>query len=240
MAKIKVLVVEDEVLIADNICDTLSSLGYETLEPAINYSEALETLEAQQPDLALLDIQLSGRKTGIDLAHVISQNYNIPFIFLSSNSDSATVNQAIQVNPNAYLVKPFSKEELYTSIEVALHTHTKKSYSEKSSETILKNDLFIKENGVYIKIGFDEILYLKSSHVYVEIFLKDNTKRVVRTSLNDLILKLNTDFLRVHRGYIVNLNHLSQLDVNVLNIGKAVIPIGKKYKDLLLSKLNVI
>lgn len=62
MGKIKVLVVEDEIIIADNICDTLEDLGFETIEPAINYTEALALIETKKPDIAILDIQLSGKK----------------------------------------------------------------------------------------------------------------------------------------------------------------------------------
>ena len=76
MSKINVLVVEDEIVIADDICDILSDLGYETLEPAINYSEAIASIEENKPDLAILDIQLAGSKDGIDLAWKIKEEYN--------------------------------------------------------------------------------------------------------------------------------------------------------------------
>ena len=68
MNKLKILVVEDEMIIADNICDALDDLGYESLEPAISYTEAIIRIEEEKPDFAILDIQLSGRKTGIDIA----------------------------------------------------------------------------------------------------------------------------------------------------------------------------
>lgn len=85
---------EDEVVIADNICMILEDLGYELLEPAINYDEALETIQNNQPDIAILDIQLGGRKDGINLAWKIKEDYDLPFIFLTSNSDTATLERA--------------------------------------------------------------------------------------------------------------------------------------------------
>lgn len=85
---------EDEVVIADNICMILEDLGYELLEPAINYDEALETIQNNQPDIAILDIQLGGRKDGINLAWKIKEDYDFPFIFLTSNSDTATLERA--------------------------------------------------------------------------------------------------------------------------------------------------
>ena len=125
MKKTKILVVEDEILIADNICKTLKNLGYETLEPAINYTEAMLTIKKEQPDFAILDINLSGKKTGIHIAQQIRSLYNFPFVFLTANSDLATLNLAKEVLPNGYLIKPFSKEELFTSIEIALHNFSK-------------------------------------------------------------------------------------------------------------------
>lgn len=240
MNKVKILVVEDEIIIADDICDALNNLGYEALEPAINYNEAIARIEEEKPDIAILDIYLSGKKTGIDIAKKIRDSYNFPFIFLTSNSDTLTVNQAKEVMPPAYLVKPFSKDELYTSIEIALHNFSKKIGEINNDNLIIKDALFIKEKGVYSKVQFDNILYLKSAHVYIEIFLKSNQKIVVRTSLNEIIKKLDSSFIRIHRGYIINTKHLSQISQNSVKILKNEIPIGKKYKDEIIKNINLI
>ena len=240
MNKVKILIVEDEIIIADNICDILEELGYQALEPAINYTEAIETIEKETPDIAILDIQLSGSKTGIDLANTINQKYNFPYIFLTSNSDSATISQAKQVTPSAFLVKPFTKEELYSSIEIALFNFTKKVGQINDENLIIKDALFLKDKGVYIKIHFNDIIYLKSSHVYVDIILKDGRVQVVRISLNDVITKLSEKFIRVHRGYIINLDYLEQIDNASLKINKEIIPIGKKYKETILDKINLL
>lgn len=240
MDKIKILVVEDELIIADNICDALEDLGYEALEPAINYTEALIRIEEEKPDIAILDIQLSGRKTGIDIAKKIRESYNFPFIFLTSNSDAYTLNQAKEVMPPAYLVKPFSKEELYTSIEIALFNFSNKIGKIDKDNLIIKDSIFIKEKGSYTKLNFDDILYLKSAHVYIEIILKKHQKIVVRTSLNDILEKLNKNFIRIHRGYIVNIQYLTQITQNSVKIFNDEIPIGKKYKEDILNKINLI
>ncbi len=240
MAKIKILVVEDEILIADSICDTLESLGYEPLEPAISFTEAIEFIDNNKPDLAILDIQLSGKKTGIDLAESISKNYKFPFIFLTSNSDVETISEAKKVQPSAYLVKPFSKDELYTSIEVALYNYSQKQELKNNEDTIIKDALFLKEKGVFQKIKFEDILYLKSEHIYIELFLINNKKSVVRSSLNEIISKLTSDFIRVHRGFIINTNYLQQIETSSLMINNEVIPIGKKYRQELLDKINFI
>lgn len=240
MSKIKILVVEDEIIIADNICDVLDELGYESLEPAINYTEAIQTIKEEQPDLAILDIQLSGKKNGIDIAKKIRETFDFPFIFLTSNADTVTVSEAKKVMPPAYLIKPFTKEELYSSIEIALHNYSKKIGEVTGDNLIIKDAFFIKEKKLFIKLKFEDVLYLKSEHVYIEITLVNNKKYVIRGSLNHIILKLDATFIRVHRSYIVNLNYLEQIDNTIIKIKKESIPIGKKYKEDLLQKINLV
>jgi DNA-binding LytR/AlgR family response regulator len=215
-------------------------LGYEVTEPAINYTEALVLIEQEKPDIAILDIQLSGKKTGIDIAKKIRESYNFPFIFLTSNSDTLTVNQAKEVMPPAYLVKPFSKDELYTSIEIALHNFSEKLGEVDAQNLVIKDSFFVKDKGFYSKIHFDDILYIKSAHVYIEIVLKTNQKLVIRTSLSDILEKLNDSFVRVHRGYVINTKYLSQMTQTSVKILKEEIPIGKMYKKDILKRINLI
>ncbi len=240
MDKIKILVVEDEIIIADSICNALNELGYHSLEPAINYTEAIEIIENEKPDIAILDIQLSGKKSGIDLAKTIRENYHFPFIFLTSNSDSFTINQAKEVSPPAYLIKPFSKEELYSSIEIALHNFSTKSGDLMDENLIIKESLLIKNKGYFTKVSFNDILYLRSDHVYVEILLKNQQKYVVRTSLNDILNKLNSNFIRVHRGFVINVLYLSHINNNSVIIIDEEIPIGKKFRDDIVKRINSI
>lgn len=239
MSKVKILVVEDEVIIADNICDALEDLGYKALEPAISYTEALETIEKEQPDIAILDVQLSGKKTGIDIAKVIREKYDFPFIFLTSNSDANTVEEAKQVMPPAYLIKPFTKEELFSSIEIALHNYSRKIGEVKGKNLIIKDAIFIKEKGVYNKVLFRDILYLKSAHVYVEIVLKNKQKHVIRESLNEVLTNLSNQFIRVHRSFIINTSYLNSISQISLTISDETIPLGKKYKEEILKSINI-
>lgn len=240
MDKIRILVVEDEIIIADNLCDIIEELGYEALEPALNYTEALEFIEQEKPDLTILDIQLGGKKTGIDVAKEIIKNYNFPYIFLTSNSDEATIREVKALNPPAYLVKPFTKEELYASIEIVLHNFSEQKTVIKEEHEPDLNSLFIKEKGVYKKIVLSEVLYLKSEHVYTEIFLKTNKNQLIRTSLNNIINKLNSNFIRVHRSYVININYIDEMNSASLKINGNIIPIGSTYKDTLFNKLNLI
>ena len=238
MNKVKILVVEDDGIIAAGICNTLEDLGYETLEPAVDYTEAVEFIEEEMPDIAILDIQLSGRKTGIDLAKKIRKDYDFPFIFLTSNADAHTVGKAKEVMPPAYLVKPFTKEELYTSIEIALHNYARKGGELDTEDLVIKDALFIKNKSLFTKIRFEDISHVKSAHVYAEVYHKNGKMHVVRESLNKITNKLNQQFIRVHRSYIVNVDFLEQIENETLIVNGLQIPIGETYKKDLMKKIS--
>lgn len=241
MSKVKILVVEDEIVIADNICMILEDLGYELLEPAIDYEEALETIEAEKPDMAILDIQLGGRKDGIDLAWKIKEDYDFPFIFLTSNADAMTIERAKKVTPPAYLVKPFNKDDLYTSVELALHNYaeSKGNLKGKDEDLLIKDAIFVKEKNLYHKIKLENISYLKSDHVYVEVYTTDGKKHLIRGSLTDLSERLPKNFYRTHRSYTINVDQMEAINSAYVIIQEEQIPIGKNYRDDLLKKLRV-
>lgn len=121
MANIQVLIVEDEPLIAEDIREYLSNVDYTVLDVAYNKSQALKALERQTPDMILLDINLGGNLAGIEIAHLINQKYQLPFIFLTSYAHKSILDQAKVTRPMGYIVKPFTEKDLFSSIEIALY-----------------------------------------------------------------------------------------------------------------------
>lgn len=239
MSKIKVLVVEDEIIIADNICDTLEELGYEVTEPAINYTEAFIIIEEEKPDIAILDIQLSGKKTGIDIAKRIREEYNFPFIFLTSNADEITINEAKEVMPPAYLLKPFSKEDLYSALEIALSNFSKRKIITENT-SLDDNYFFIKNKKTYKKIKQNDIFYVKSNHVYLNLVLKNGDTFLVRKSMSQILASLNNNFVRIHRSYIVNFKYVSTIENKTLIALDEEFPVGSSYKEELVKKIKSI
>lgn len=232
MEKIKILVVEDELLIADDICATLIKLGYDVFEPVLNYPQAVKSLRENTPTIAILDVNIPGKKDGIDLAHYINQEYNIPFIFLTSQADKITVDRAKETNPPAYLMKPFNKEDLYTSIEIALANHQKRDTTEEKQSLIVKDALFIRNKDLLKKVKFKDILFLKSDHVYTEIHVKGGTKHLLRGSISSVTEQLPHNFIRIHRSYSVNLDELEAINSHYVIVGdEAVeIPLASNYR----------
>lgn len=127
MSGIKVLIVEDEPLIAKNIGMYLNNNDYEVAGIAYDPEDAFYQLKKQQPDFAILDINLENDKTGIDVADYINRNNFIPFIYLTSYSDKETIEKAKQTNPSGFIVKPFNEKTLYATIEIALANHATNS-----------------------------------------------------------------------------------------------------------------
>lgn len=125
MNKTKILIVEDEIITADYLSNILKAKGYEVLDPVINYTEAIESAKKYQPDLAILDINLSGYKSGIDVAEYLNEHVSIPFIFLTSYGDIKTVQSTKHTQPSGYLTKPFKKEDIQPAIEIALSNFNK-------------------------------------------------------------------------------------------------------------------
>lgn len=228
-------IVEDELIIAETLRESLMDLGYEVTESAISYSEALDMIDNEKPDLVLLDIMLSGHRDGIELAEEIRNKYKLPFIFLTSNSDLATVERAKSVHPNGYLVKPFNREDLYTAIEIAISNYSTLAVKNDKPAAQINNAIFIKQDHLFHKVKFDEIMYLKSDHVYIEVYT-EKQKFLVRSSLGDYLDNLPSElFFRIHRGYAINLNFIEAINNTYTVVAGQELPIGKTYRDELMS-----
>lgn len=246
---IKILIVEDNVIIADDMQSMLEEIGYEVVDNVIVYEQAIEVLKNNHVDLVLIDIILASDKTGIDLGKHIRKNYNIPFIFVTSNSDKATVENAKTVKPDGYLVKPFEQQDLYTSIEIALSNfnYTKKEASTEigesggesfTSNSVLKDSIFVKKQHLYYRIQFGDIQFIKADNVYLEVNTVDK-KFLVRSPLKDYLEKLpKNKFYRAHKSYIVNVDHIDAINSKDIMINNTLIPISKDFKEFIISSMN--
>ena len=141
MSAVKILIVEDELIIAEDMAMKLENMGYTVLGTAMDYDEAMELLAAETPDIALLDINLGDNKSGIDVAAHIRKNLNLPIVFITSNTHPDVVAVVATLKPNGYLVKPYKKEELFASIEVALANYL--SSDQQAVKEAFKDTLFI-------------------------------------------------------------------------------------------------
>ncbi|AWI25644.1 LytR/AlgR family response regulator transcription factor [Flavobacterium pallidum] len=241
---VRILIVEDELIISQDMCNMLSNMGYHVIGDAMDYDEAVDLLNKETPDLILLDVNLNGRRDGIDLAIEINNTYKVPFIFTTSYSDAKTLERAKKTNPVNYLVKPFKSEQLFTAIEMALHklanTSATVSTPQQEDTLLIKDAIFIKDKFKYSKIVIADILWIKSEGNYLEVHTV-NRDEVIRASMNNFIERLDhKDFFRTHKSYIVNLNYVTHFETSNVTIIDTKIPISKTYIDGLVRRLNII
>lgn len=131
-----ILIVEDEPLIAEDIQGYLEESGFSVTGIAHNGDEALKLLNNQKPDALLLDINLGIPPDGIELAGMIREKYELPFVFLTSHADKGTLERAKQTFPAGYLLKPFDGRDLMTSLEIALFNHFNSRASSDAEPTL--------------------------------------------------------------------------------------------------------
>ena len=127
MSDINVLIVEDEPLIAEDIRLFLGNIDYSIAGVAYDSTKALDLLATRNPDAVLLDITIRGDMDGIEIGEIIRKNYKIPFIYLTSHSDSNTIERAKKTFPDGYLLKPFDERDLLTSLEMAVYRHAQQN-----------------------------------------------------------------------------------------------------------------
>ena len=134
MTKARIIVVEDENIIANDLAMSLGDLGYEVTSVTGQGEDAVRRSGEERPDLVLMDIVLSGKMDGIEAADIIRTRLGIPVVYLSAHADPKTLDRAKHTQPSGYLIKPFSKEEVQSTIEMALYRHRLDMKFRESSE----------------------------------------------------------------------------------------------------------
>lgn len=243
---IKLLIIEDEPIIARDIADALDSLGYRVTAICTHHEAALSALAAERPDLVLCDIHLEGDDwDGIRLAAEIRRLYNLPLIFLSALTDPATIGRAAEADPDAYLTKPFEERSLYAAIELALSKFALRqeapppaSAADSTPPPFIAGSFFIKDKKRLVKVSADEILWVKADGVY-SLLATASRQFLLSTHLGAIEERLQAlHFVRVHRSYLVNFHHIQSIEEDVLTIGPERIPLGKSYREEFYRRLQ--
>lgn len=236
----KILIVEDESLVAMDMVDMLKRIGYNVLPNAFGFQDAITIIEEHHPDLVLVDINLSGLKTGVDLAIELKEKYKTPFIFITSHSDKQTVQAASSTLPSGYLVKPFDAEDLFTSIEVALANYYAVGVAQKNRDRGIKmeDSIFVKTDKNFIKIKISEIHCIESEHNYLYIF-SEKGKHIVRSNFREILEKLPSEgFFQIHKSFIINLHAVEAFTHTDVIIKGREIPLSRNYKDDFMARIN--
>lgn len=252
---VKILIVEDEMVIAANISLQLVDLGYEVIGILPRGEEAVSHIKIELPDIILMDISLKGNMDGIETAQCIQKQFSIPIIYLTANSDESHFNRAKETHPYAFISKPFKKLDLQRAIELTVAriqlegiTNTNDNVPEDSdtnnaevTQNLILNDrIFVRHNEKMLKISIEDVLYIEADRNYCRIFSQDREYLLVMT-LKDIDEKLpQNHFLRIHRSYIINLSQVDEVAGTHVVIAKKAIPMSKAMRSELLKRLQTI
>jgi DNA-binding LytR/AlgR family response regulator len=239
--KTRILIVEDDMIIAANIGLQLTNLGYEVTGLESRGEEAVHHALENKPDMILMDIQLKGKINGIETAKTIQQYIDIPIIYLTANVDDATFIKARETHPFAFIAKPFKKLDLERTIALVEEKIKEKDQDFLSNETMVEyqgDRIFIRNQNKLIKVLLEEILYIEAERNYCKINLFNQNYLIV-SPLNKLCEKLDQkNFVRVHRSFVVNFSKLDAVAESHVEIAGKLIPIGKQFKEDLHRLLN--
>ncbi len=241
--KVRILVVEDDMIIAAHICLQLTNLGYEITGIETRGEEAVVHANVNTPDIILMDVNLRGTLDGIETAKMIQQKINIPIIYLTANTDEASFQRAKETHPYAFIPKPLNSVQLRRAFALVVE-----QLKENKSETlnadlpieVLDDRIFIRYNGKMNKLLLSDILYIEADRNYCKIVTVSNNYLITAT-LKTMEEKLpKHKFLRVHRSYMVNIAKLDVIAEGHLEIKRKVIPLGRAHRGSLLNHLQTI
>jgi two-component system response regulator LytT len=240
----KVLVVEDEFLIAEDIREMLEMFGCKRVVLAENLDEALAFLAQTEFDLVLLDINLNAERLGTELGLFLYKELRIPFIYITAYADVKTINEVKDTYPSGYLLKPFSEKMLFALIQIALQKRSEQERELIEGDEVVEQAeklvgyFHIKQNGVVHRIAIEEIICFVADRMYVEVQTKLR-RFVIRNSLSQLSIQLDGyHFVKCHKKYLVNLDLVESYNSKFLFIKELQIPISRRMKEHVLLKLK--
>lgn len=227
---IKIIIVEDEILIAETIKFYLEKVNHEVLDICISYEEAVIAILLRKPDIVLIDLRLYGEKSGLDIAEFINkEKLNIPFIFLTSQMDDNVLSKAVKLKPSGYLSKPIVKDNLITTIQVAYHY---------SLDDFIKRSITISESGNTIILEIKDIVLIKSEHVYVQIFINNGKNYLYRNTLQNVQLEVPQDkFIQPHRSYLINIAYIKNYNADKITMSNGHVLSNSRYSKRDLTNL---
>jgi len=240
--QISILIIEDEDIWVHTLSLILRDLGFLVVKAASSTEEALASFSSCKYDLILIDINLNGKKSGIELGKVVNKLYQKPFIFITS-ADEHDMKEMAEAKPSAYLRKPVNPSSLYIAIQNAIENFD--GNSERKEDDVMSS-FFVKQGNRYKKVNWNDVAFLLAGKNYVSIYNTiDKTEYYIRSSLQKVMQNiipktLQKNFVQVNRSEIVQLSFIHEL------INDKVVTAHKNFivSDLFIrelkNKLNIV
>jgi DNA-binding LytR/AlgR family response regulator len=226
-----ILIVENDPLIVEDLQDKLETLGYPKSDFTDNVTDALAHIKRTVPDVVLVDIQLNGKLTGIDLGAELHKKH-IPFIYLSEMQNMSTFQLAQKTMPQTNLPKPVTVLQLRNSL------------LEIKPDKVYDNSFILVNHGdKKHKIVKNDVIYLKAARNNCDIFLSNGKRFVSSTPMNNVMEKLDTNnLIQVHRSYTINIEKVDSYLGNMIQLAgvEEPIPISDTFRKDFLKNFDTV
>jgi len=238
----KLLLIEDDHLVATDLKLKLSKLGYGVVGTAAKMEEARELTLSMPPDVYITDIILEGEAyDGIDIINELYKIHKAPVIFLTASSESTTVKKAMASQPAAFMLKPFRISEFSINIDLAISNFSS-SFSIEKANQLVTDSIFIPDHFVYRRIRKRDIFYIQADSGYLNIFTVKGEKHNVSTPLKSFERQFkDPNFVRISKSYIINIDYVSAINGNLIYLGTdKSFKIGPSQRQELLDSFPVL
>ena len=243
---VRILLIEDEAVLALDLCDLLQAEGYVVVGIADNGPHALALYQDQRVDLVLCDICIQGPWDGIETVMRLGNGHRVPVIYLSALSDRPTRERALHTLPAAYLLKPVTLDSLRVAIELALHTLSTQAaqmlltaprpaegVAPLGPEPVLRLGVtvFIRHNYRFVRVLLADILLLQADNNHT-LLVTASQKYALRLTLGHVLDRLaSARLVRVHRSYAVNIDRVHSFTDQELSLADQTVPLSRQYRD---------
>ncbi|PZX57845.1 LytR/AlgR family response regulator transcription factor [Algoriphagus chordae] len=248
MKEERILIVEDDISIAENIQEILELLGYVNTDIANSANQCIKIIKKFRPDMIFMDIKLKGDKDGIELGEIVKQMVDAPLVYVTSYSDPTIIERAKRINPAGFIVKPFNTNDIHAIVEIVLYNRRTKPVSEKTtvsstpeSSYLVTDAVFIKSDNSFERVYYADIYYVGANGNMVTIFTK-NREYNIRKSMKEIEEILPSQlFFRVQKSYIVHLGQIESFNTKEIMLQSgATVQVGRQYYNSFLAKLSTI
>lgn len=220
---IRILIVDDEVLIAETLKDYLQKLGYKQIKMTHSKKETFELLSFWKPHVALLDIRMEELYDGLEIGEQFKSEYKIPFMYVTAHSDMEMTQRILKSKPDGYITKPIRINELMVNLGMVIQR-----FHEVQNEVLIEF-----KNGYDLeRIHLSDLKYIKAEGNYVEIYLQSR-KLLVRNTLEAILQEMNNELIvRIHRSFAINTQKIKKRSSLEVDLGDIQLPISRSYAQV--------